>query len=114
MRSRTPDSARSRDAIPRPFPTRGIPGGWRDAWDADPLDPVRAVLPRRDPQRRQVTEAELHVELLAQARDDGRWEAHVASGWPAGPWLSVNGPTAAVALDALEAELREAIQSTPG
>jgi hypothetical protein len=52
--------------------------------------------------------------LLTQARGDGHWKAQVASGWPAGPWLSVNGPTAAVALDALEAELREVIQGTPG
>jgi hypothetical protein len=71
--------------------------------------------------------AGLDVELLAHARKDGRWEAHVASvrnpaprTQPVAvttarllvPWPSVNGPTALVALDALEAELREMIHDT--
>jgi hypothetical protein len=76
---------------------------------------------------RRVTEAGMHVELLAHGRKDGRWEAHVVSwrslnpsstvadlttNWHAALWPSVNGPTAAVALDALEAELREWIGAT--
>jgi hypothetical protein len=85
-----------------------------------------------DPTRR-VTEADMHVELVAFSRSDGRWEAHVASwqslsptctaadlrttatdlttSWSSALWPSVNGPTAVVALDALEAELREVIGS---
>jgi hypothetical protein len=82
-----------------------------------------------DPTRR-VTEADVHVELVAYNRTDGRWEAHVASwrslspsctaadlrtseatNWSSALWPSVNGPTAAVALDALEAELRDVIGS---
>ena len=69
--------------------------------------------------------ADLDVELMASALEDGRWEAHVAASrqplpartpsdlttsQPLSLWPSVNGPTAAVALDALEAELREVIQ----
>ncbi|HEX6012829.1 MAG TPA: hypothetical protein VFY87_13740, partial [Geminicoccaceae bacterium] len=61
------------------------------------------------------------------ALDDGRWEAHVAASsqplplrsaadavrsWQVVMWPSVNGPTAAVALDALEAELRAVICGT--
>ena len=83
---------------------------------------------------RRVTEAGMDVELVAYGRRDGRWEAHVASwrslnpsgaaadlrtsaadlttNWHAALWPSVNGPTAAVALDALEAELREVIGAT--
>jgi hypothetical protein len=78
-------------------------------------------------QTRLVTEADVHVELVAYSRSDGRWEAHVASwrslnpsctvgdlttSWSSALWLSVNGPTAAVALDALEAELRDWIGAT--
>jgi hypothetical protein len=82
--------------------------------------------------RRHVTEAGVHVELVAYSRRDDRWEAHVAS-WrslsssstaaalattatdltssrSSALWPSINGPTAAVALDALEAELREVIR----
>jgi hypothetical protein len=74
-----------------------------------------------------VIAADLDVELMASALDDGRWEAHVAASsqplpasspedlttsQPLSLWPSVNGPTAAVALDALEAELREVIQGT--
>jgi hypothetical protein len=60
--------------------------------------------------RRYVGEAGVQLELVAQARADGRWEAHVVgSGGPTARWPSVNGPTASVALDALEAELRELI-----
>jgi hypothetical protein len=80
---------------------------------------------------RHLTEAGVHVELVAYGRRDGRWEAHVASwhclspsgtaadlmtaaadltsNWSAALWPSVNGPTSARALDALEAELREVI-----
>ena len=80
---------------------------------------------------RRLIEAGMHVELVAYGRPDGRWEAHVCS-WraltpsraaadllilaadltsreSAALWPSVNGPTAAVSLDALEAELRERI-----
>jgi hypothetical protein len=78
-------------------------------------------------------EADMRIELVAYARPDGRWEAHVAS-WraltpsratanllilaadltsnrSAALWPSVNGPTSAVSLDALEAELRERIST---
>jgi hypothetical protein len=79
------------------------------------MDPTRPVI-----------EADVHVELVAYSRTDGRWEAHVASwrslspsctaanlttNWSSASWPSVNGPTAAVALDALEAELRDVIGS---
>jgi hypothetical protein len=76
--------------------------------------------------RRHVVEAGMHVELVANDRWDGHWEAHVAA-WSclrptptavnlttnrsAALWPSVKGPTAAVSLDALEAELREVIGS---
>jgi hypothetical protein len=125
MRSRTPTPYRPLGATPRPFPTRGVPGGWRDAWDDDPLAAVLVALPHRGPQRRSMIEANQQVELVAEAREDGRWQAHVTA-WtrsnPASPsaflspggsaatWPSVNGPTAAVALDALEAELREVVR----
>ena len=83
---------------------------------------------------RHLTEAGMHVELVAYGRRDGRWEAHVASwqclspsptaaelmicaadltsSWSAALWPSVNGPTSARALDALEAELREVLADT--
>jgi hypothetical protein len=83
---------------------------------------------------RHLTEAGMHVELVAYGRRDGRWEAHVASwhclspspnaaelmahptdltsSWSAALWPSVNGPTSARALDALEAELRETLADT--
>jgi hypothetical protein len=76
----------------------------------------------------------MHLELVAYGRRDGRWEAHVASwyclspsptasdlctratdltsSWSAALWPSVNGPTSARALDALEAELRETLADT--
>jgi hypothetical protein len=95
------------------FPTRGVSGGWRDPWDVDPYDSVLSTLRQRNDLRRQVSEANVQIELLAQARADGRWEAHVISPKAApAPWPSVNGPTAAVALDALEAELRELMRCT--
>lgn len=98
---------------PRPFPTRGVPGGWHDPWDADPLAGVVSALRERNALRRHVTEDDVQLELLAQARTDGRWEAHVTSSDAApAPWPSVNGPTAALALDALEAELRELLRGT--
>jgi hypothetical protein len=95
-----------------PFPTRGVPDGWHDPWDADPLEGIVAALRQRNALRRQVTEADVQIELLAQVRADGRWEAHVAAGAGSAGWPSVNGPTAAVALDALEVELRELIRNT--
>ena len=83
---------------------------------------------------RHLTEAGMQVELVAYGRRDGRWEAHVASwhclspspigahlmtlamdqttSWSSALWPSVNGPTAAVALNALEAELREVLADT--
>ncbi|HLL51869.1 MAG TPA: hypothetical protein VK356_14475, partial [Thermomicrobiales bacterium] len=73
MRSQTPSPYRSQHPLPRPFPTRGIPGGWHDPWDGDPLDAVLAGLPWRDPNRRHMIAAGLDVELLAHARKDGRW-----------------------------------------
>ena len=82
---------------------------------------------------RHLTEAGMRIELVAYGRRDGRWEAHVASWRALTPsraaadllilaanltsresadlWPSVNGPTSARALDALEAELREKIGS---
>ena len=76
----------------------------------------------------------MQVELVAYGRRDGRWEAHVASwhwlsppppaaelmthaadltsNWSAALWPSVNGPTSVLALDALEAELREVLADT--
>jgi hypothetical protein len=75
------------------------------------MEAVLSALRERNALRRQVTEAGIALELLAQARADGRWEAHVVSSEEAlALWPSVNGPTAALALDALEAELREVIQ----
>ena len=127
MRSRTSPRYRSLGAAPRPFPTRGIPSGWKDTWDDDPLAAVRIALPHPGPQRRHVIAADLDVELMASALGDGRWEAHVASSSqplpastpsdvttsrPSVMWASVNGPTATVALDALEAELRAVICGT--
>jgi hypothetical protein len=114
---RTPLLAQSilAEPKPRPFPTRGVPGGWHDPWDADPLEATLSVLRQRNALRRQVTEADVHVEHLAQARADGRWEAHVVStDGPAALWPSTNGRTVTAALDALEAELRELIGSTGG
>ncbi len=83
---------------------------------------------------RHLTEAGLQVDLVAYSRMDGRWEAHVASwhclspsptaahlmtlatdlttSWSSALWPSVNGPTSACALDALEAELREVLADT--
>src|SRR5215212_2614932 len=108
MSTQLPFQSRPVDPTTRPFPIRGVPGGWHDPWDADPLDAVLAVLPDRDARRRRITEAGVPFELVAQARADGRWEAHVAAGdGQAARWPSVNGPTATVALDALEAELCE-------
>ena len=123
MGLKPPVSLRLRTPAPRPFPTRGVPGGWRDAWDADPLAGVPVVRSPRDAQGRSVCDADLRVELVARARDDGRWVASVVAqelpspvpgqtdrspAASAAAWPSVNGPTAAAALDALEAELRHA------
>src|SRR5688500_11462093 len=113
MRAPMPSPYRLQDPNLRPFPTRGVPGGWHDPWDGDPLEAVVAALRRRNALRRQVSEAGVQLELLAQARTDGRWEAHVVAsdGTPA-HWPSVNGPTVALALDALEVELRELLRGT--
>jgi hypothetical protein len=113
MSTSIPFQSGSRDPGQRPFPTRGVPGGWRDPWEADPYDAVVSTLRQRNALRRQVTEAGVPLELVAQARADGRWQAYVVAGdAPAVLWPSTNGPTATVALDALEAELRELIRST--
>jgi hypothetical protein len=113
---------------PRPFPTRGVPGGWSDPWDGDPRDAAMAAPRCRADPGRCVAEAGQRVELAARGRADGRWEAHVSSweradpgtearaptpGWVSASWPSVNGPTAAAALDVLEAELRGLIRGTP-
>ena len=108
MSTSIPFQSGPRVPTPRPFPTRGVPGGWVDPWDGDPLEAVVSALRQRNALRRQVIEAGIQLELLAQARTDGRWEAHVVSSdGPAALWPSTNGPTVTVALDALEAELRE-------
>jgi hypothetical protein len=113
MSTQLPFQSRPRNPDLRPFPTRGVADGWRDPWDADPYDAVVSALRQRNALRRQVTEAGAQLELVAQARTDGRWEAYVAAG-DVSPtrWPSVNGPTAAVALDALEAEVRELLHDT--
>jgi hypothetical protein len=72
-----------------------------------------SALRQRNALRRQVTEADVRVELLAHTRADGRWEAHVVAGdEPVVMSTSTNGPTAAVALDALEAEVRDLLRAT--
>jgi len=102
-----------REPAQLPFPRRGVPGGWHDPWDVDPDEAVVSALRERNALRRRLTEADVQFELVAQARADGRWEAHVVSGnGPLARWPSVNGPTAARALDALEAELRELLHGT--
>jgi hypothetical protein len=113
MRSSLPFQSGPRQPTPRPFPTRGSPAGWRDPWDVDPYDTVVATLRQRNALRREVIEAEVRLELMAQVRADGRWEAYVVSGdGSVASWPSVNAPTAAVALDALEAELHELLHDT--
>lgn len=113
MSTQSPFQSAARQLLPQPFPARGVPGGWRDPWDGDPLEGVVGVLRQRRALRRRVNEAGVQLELAARARPDGRWDAHVTSGdGPMTRWPSVNGPTAAVALDALEAELRELIQES--
>ena len=124
MRAQSPH--RPLGTSPRPFPTRGVPGGWHDAWDDDdPLQSLLVALPHRSPQRRPMIEADQHLELLAEAQQDGRWVARVTTwnhphpaspssdlppGWSPATWPSVNGPTAMAALDALEVELRDLIR----
>ncbi len=125
MRAQPPTPYRTLGTSPRPFPTRGVPGGWHDAWDDDPLQPLLVVLPQHGSQRRHVIEADQHIELLAETREEDRWVARVttwkrlnpanpssdpAPGWSTAMWPSVNGPTALVALNALEAELRDLIR----
>jgi hypothetical protein len=89
---------------------RGVPGGWHDPWHADPIEAMVGALRQQQALRRYVREAGGQLALVAPARADGRCEAHVVGGGgPTGRWPSVNVPTARVALDALEAELRELI-----
>ncbi len=57
MSSRTSPPYRPLGVTPRPFPTRGIPGGWHDPWDDDPLEALLAARPHRSPERRHMTEA---------------------------------------------------------
>jgi hypothetical protein len=108
MRTSIPFQTGPRDPNLRPFPTRGVPNGWHDPWDADPYDAVLSALRRPNALRRRVTEAGVQLELVAQARADGRWAAQVVAGdAPTVMWPSTNGPSAIVALDALETEVRE-------
>ena len=95
MSTAIPVPSHPRDPNLRPFPTRGVPDGWRDPWDADPYDAVLSALRQRNALRRQMTEAGVELELVAQARADGRWEAHVVSGeasLDAGPRSTVPRP----------------------
>jgi hypothetical protein len=122
MDVKRPLPLRPRTPTLQPFPTRGVPGGWREAWDTDPLADLPTGRPPSDARRRSVCGASLRGELVAHAREGGRWVASVAHELP-GPadgsgarptaassvaWRSVNGPTAAAALDVLEAEVRDA------
>jgi hypothetical protein len=108
MSTSIPFQSGPRDPNLHPFPTRGTRDGWHDPWDADPYDAVVLALRQRNALHRRVTESGVDIELLAQARADGRWEAHVLAGdAPIVLWPSTNGPSAIVALDALEAEVRE-------
>jgi len=106
-----PFQSSPRDPAAVPFPARGVPGGWHDPWDRDPVEAMVAAFRQRQAHERRVTEAGVQLELAAQARSDGRWEAHVVTGDASVVrWPSVNAPKAAVALDALEAELRALIR----
>ena len=121
MKRSHPSVDHSRVPTPRPFPTRGVAGGWRDPWDSDPTDAMVGALSHRAAHARSVHAQGLCIALIARPRLDGRWEAHVLS-WdhlsptpqlgdepfrePPQGWPSVNGPTAIVALDALETELQ--------
>jgi hypothetical protein len=51
MRAQTPTSYHPLGTRVSPFPTRGVPGGWHDAWDDDPLEPLLMALPHRGPQQ---------------------------------------------------------------
>jgi hypothetical protein len=121
MSAQVPQPSRSRASTPQTFPTRGVPGGWQDEWDADPIDAVLSALPTARVHRQSMNAAGVHIELEAHARADGRWEAYVVSGgrprpassfvnpktsWPVVMSPPVNEPTAALALDTLEARLR--------
>ena len=121
MKRSHPPANHSRGLSPRPFPIRGVTGGWRDPLDSDPTGTMLGTLPDPAYNERNVHAQGLRIALIARPRHDGRWEAHVLS-WdhlspspppggepirePPQDWPSVNGPTAAVALDALETELR--------
>ena len=121
MKRSHPSANHSRVPTSRPFPTRGVAGGWRDPGDSDPTDALVGSLPHSAAHERSVHMQELCIALVARPRLDGRWEAHVHS-WdrlglslspggetlrePTQGWPSVNGPMAVVALDALETELR--------
>src|SRR5215213_2661529 len=80
MSAQVPSPSRSRASTPQSFPTRGVAGGWRDEWDADPIDAVLAALPTACVHRQCMNVAGAHIELEAHARPDGRWEAYVVSG----------------------------------
>ena len=115
MRAPTSFSSHLPEVSLQAFPTRGVPGGWRDPWDDDPRDPLLARLPRRGGLQRHIIAGSLELDLVAEPRTDGRWEAHVTSSFiqpdeRLAPWPSVNGPAAMVALDALEAEVRDILQ----
>ena len=113
MSTSIPFQSGPREPTVRPFPTRGVPGGWHDPWDADPLEAVVSAIRQRHALRRHVSESGVPAELQAEARADGRWEARVTSSdGSLAVWPSVNGPTATSALDALEAELRDLLRGT--
>ena len=109
MSTQLPFQSRPRNPDLHPFPTRGVADGWRDPWDADPLEAMLGALRQQRALRRHMREGGVQLELVAHARGNGRWEAYVVAGEPAVLWPSTNGPTATVALDALEAELREVL-----
>ena len=72
MSTPIPFSSRPQDPALRPFPTRGVAGGWRDPWDGDPLEAMVAALRQQRALRRHVSEAGVQLVLAAQERADGR------------------------------------------
>jgi hypothetical protein len=88
-----------------------------------PFEPLAAR--NAESLRRIMTEAGCFTALRAQPREDGHWVARVVAWepparpadrattplvWAAADWPTVNGPSARVALDALEAEVRELLR----
>ena len=78
-----------------------------------------------EPLRRIMTEAGCFAALRVQPQEDGHWVARVVAWeppavpadrastplvWAAADWPTVNGPSARVALDALEAEVRDLLR----